>query len=146
MSLIGTGVTVTGNIDAPDDLVIEGRVEGDVTCSTLIVGEHGRVTGTVEAERLRLSGTIDGTVTTHDLAVESGARVTGEVHYSRLRVASGGVIEGRLTHRPDGDRQGDGADRHAPTSERPRKANGGDIAVFEDSSYRDDQRTSGGAG
>jgi cytoskeletal protein CcmA (bactofilin family) len=100
MSVIGTGIVVTGNIEAEVDLHIEGSVIGDVRCATLILGERGSVTGSVFAERVRVSGAIEGGIEATDLAVEACAKVKGDVTYSRLRVANGGVISGTMTHKP----------------------------------------------
>ena len=73
---------------------------GDVRCSTLVLGERSSVKGKVLAERVKVAGVIDGAIETTDLAVEATARVKGDVSFSRLRVATGGVIEGSMTHRP----------------------------------------------
>jgi cytoskeletal protein CcmA (bactofilin family) len=100
MSMIGADIVVTGNIEAKVDLHIEGRVNGDVRCATLILGENSSVNGSVYADRVRVSGTVDGSVETKDLAVEATARVVGDVTYDRLRVANGGVIEGNMKRRP----------------------------------------------
>jgi cytoskeletal protein CcmA (bactofilin family) len=100
MSVIGTGIVVTGNIEAEVDLHIEGSVIGDVRCATLILGERGSVTGSVFAERVRVSGSIEGGIEATDLAIEASAKVKGDVTYSRLRVANGGVISGTMTHKP----------------------------------------------
>ena len=100
MSVIGSDILVTGNIEAEVDLHIEGRVQGDVRCSTLILGERSSVVGSIFAERVRVAGTIEGAVETTDLAIEATARVKGEVTYSRLRIANGGIIEGTMTHKP----------------------------------------------
>jgi cytoskeletal protein CcmA (bactofilin family) len=100
MSVIGTGITVTGNIEAEVDLHIEGRVVGDVRCATLILGERGSVTGNIYAERVRVSGRVEGGIQTTDLAIEAAARVDGDVTYSRLRIANGGVIAGSMIHAP----------------------------------------------
>ena len=100
MSMIGADIVVTGNIEAKVDLHIEGRVNGDVRCATLILGENSSVNGSVYADRDRVSGTVDGSVETKDLAVEATARVVGDVTYDRLRVANGGVIEGNMKRRP----------------------------------------------
>jgi cytoskeletal protein CcmA (bactofilin family) len=90
MSVIGTGIVVTGNIEAEVDLHIEGSVIGDVRCATLILGERGSVTGSV----------FEGGIEATDLAIEACANVKGDVTYSRLRVANGGVISGTMTHKP----------------------------------------------
>jgi cytoskeletal protein CcmA (bactofilin family) len=100
MSVIGTGILVTGNIEAEVDLHIEGRVVGDVRCATLILGERGTVTGSIFAERVRVSGAVEGGIETTDLAIEASAKVKGDVTYSRLRIANGGVISGSMTHKP----------------------------------------------
>jgi cytoskeletal protein CcmA (bactofilin family) len=99
MSMIGADIVVTGNIEAQVDLHIEGKVNGDVRCATLILGENSSVTGSIYAERVRVSGTVDGAVETRDLAIEASARVTGDVTYERLRVANGGVVEGTMKRR-----------------------------------------------
>jgi cytoskeletal protein CcmA (bactofilin family) len=100
MSMIGADIVVTGNIEAKVDLHIEGRVNGDVRCATLILGENSTVSGSIYADRVRVSGTVEGAVETKDLAVEATARVVGDVTYDRLRVANGGVIEGSMKRRP----------------------------------------------
>jgi cytoskeletal protein CcmA (bactofilin family) len=99
MSMIGADIVVTGNIEAKVDLHIEGRVNGDVRCATLILGENSSVNGSIYADRVRVSGTVEGAVETKDLAVEATARVVGDVTYDRLRVANGGVIEGSMKRR-----------------------------------------------
>ncbi len=100
MSVIGTDILVKGDIEAEVDLHIEGRVQGNVRCATLILGERSSVTGNVFAERVRVSGMVEGGIETTDLAIESTARVKGDVTYSRLRIANGGIIQGSMTHKP----------------------------------------------
>ena len=99
ISVIGADITITGDIEASVDLHIEGRVKGDVRCATLILGENSMVTGSIYADRVRVSGAVDGAIETRDLAIEATARVTGNVLYSRLRVANGGVVEGSMKYR-----------------------------------------------
>jgi cytoskeletal protein CcmA (bactofilin family) len=99
ISTIGADTTITGNIEASDDLHIEGRVNGEVRCATLILGENSFVNGRIYADRVRVSGTVEGAIETKDLAVEATARVTGEISYERLRVANGGTLEGQMKRR-----------------------------------------------
>lgn len=99
LSVIGAGITVTGNIEATVDLHVQGKVHGDVRCATLILGEKSIVKGSVYADRVRASGTVEGSIETKDLAVEATARVTGDVTYSRLRIANGGIVDGQMKHK-----------------------------------------------
>jgi cytoskeletal protein CcmA (bactofilin family) len=99
ISIIGGGITITGNIEASVDLDLQGKVHGDVRCATLILGEGAEIKGSVYAARVRASGTIEGAVETGDLAVEPTARLTGDVTYSRIRIANGGIVDGKLIYR-----------------------------------------------
>src|SRR4028118_2077147 len=69
MSVIGADIVITGNIEASVDLHIEGKVNGDVRCATLILGEASSIEGRIHAERIRASGTVTGSIDTRDLAV-----------------------------------------------------------------------------
>jgi len=93
---VGAEITITGNIEAAGDLHIEGHVVGDVRCETLILGEFSKISGSIQADRIRVAGTVEGRIETRDLAVEATGLVTGEITYGRLRVANGASVEGRL--------------------------------------------------
>jgi cytoskeletal protein CcmA (bactofilin family) len=109
MSVIGADIVITGNIEASVDLQIEGKVEGDVRCATLILGETSLIKGRVFATRVKVSGTVEGAVDTRDLAVEATGTVSGEITYSRLRVSNGGSIDGKLNRKPLDDAAEEGA-------------------------------------
>ena len=96
VSVIGVDIIVTGNIEASADLQIEGRVNGDVRCATLVLGEKSAIVGSIHADRVRVLGSVEGSIEAKDLAVEAKGRVVGDVLYERLKVASGGVMEGTL--------------------------------------------------
>ena len=109
LSIIGSGIRVTGNIEATDDLHLLGKVEGDVRCVTLILGEKSVIRGSVYAERVRAAGTVEGAIETKDLAVEATARLMGDVTYSRIRIATGGVIDGKMSYREVEEEVGEAA-------------------------------------
>jgi cytoskeletal protein CcmA (bactofilin family) len=109
MSVIGGGITITGNIEAEVDLQIAGQVNGDVRCATLILEENSLIRGSVFAERVRAAGSVEGAVETRDLAVEATARLKGDVTYARIRIANGGIVDGKMTHRPAEEEAGEGS-------------------------------------
>ena len=102
-SLIGSGILIEGNIVADVELQIRGRIVGDVRCETLVLSEHGEIRGNVVADRVRLSGSVEGAIDTGDMAIESTARVKGDLTYSRIRMATGAVVQGRMSHVARGD-------------------------------------------
>jgi cytoskeletal protein CcmA (bactofilin family) len=99
---ISFGIVITGDVECTTELLIAGRVQGNVRCSTVVVDEGGAVTGGIYANRIRVSGAVEGTIESGDLAVEAGGRIAGTITYSRLKVSAGGIVEGNFTHR-DGE-------------------------------------------
>lgn len=97
-SVIGPDVVITGNIVATADLHIDGRVDGDVLCNTLVQGPDSHIDGAVRAETARLAGSITGSVSVRQLTVERAARVTGDVDYETITIETGAAIDGRLKH------------------------------------------------
>jgi cytoskeletal protein CcmA (bactofilin family) len=95
-SVIGTDVTVTGNITATADLHIDGRIDGDVTCAALVQGPDSRISGSVRADSARISGRIEGSVAGRQLTVERSAVIVGDVEYQEISVETGAQIDGRL--------------------------------------------------
>ncbi|OYY71779.1 MAG: hypothetical protein B7Y47_06825 [Sphingomonas sp. 28-63-12] len=97
-SVLGADVIVTGNVSATADLHIDGRVDGDVNCGSLVQGNESRIAGNVRAESARLAGAIEGTVSVRQLTVERAARITGDVEYENIAIENGASIDGRLKH------------------------------------------------
>ena len=105
-SVIGSDVSITGDIAASADLHVDGTVDGDITCASLVQGEESTVTGAIKAESARLSGTVKGSITARELVILKTARIEGDVHYDALTIEQGAQVEGRFAHRePTGARQ-----------------------------------------
>ncbi len=101
VATIGRGITITGEVSCVQDLQIEGLVNGDVRCPTLLLNEGGTINGSVHADRVRISGRVDGAVEAGDLALEATAFIEGDVTYTRLKVSPGGKIRGRMLPRDE---------------------------------------------
>jgi len=101
-SVIGADVTIKGDISASADLHVDGRVEGDIECASLVQGQTSVVQGKIEAQTARLSGKIIGSIHARDLVILKSAQVEGDVFYDALTIEQGAEVEGRLSHRaPD---------------------------------------------
>ena len=98
-SVLGSDLTIKGDIKASADLHIDGSVEGDIACTSLVQGETSKVTGAIEAETARLAGTVDGSITVRELVILKSAKITGDVFYDALTIEQGAQVEGRFAHR-----------------------------------------------
>lgn len=96
LSFLGPDVVVSGDISGTARLHIDGRVDGNVECETLVQGDGGTIAGHIKADVVHLAGLVDGTVSARLVTLEASARVTGDVTYETLSIAAGAAIEGRL--------------------------------------------------
>lgn len=95
-SVIGADVTIKGNINASADLHIDGTVEGDITCASLVQGEKSSISGGVVAESARLAGRVTGSITARELVILKSAHIEGDVHYDALTIEQGAEVDGRF--------------------------------------------------
>jgi cytoskeletal protein CcmA (bactofilin family) len=99
LSFIGSEVTITGNVSGNGDIHLDGTIEGDLACNSLILGAGGRVRGNISAEKATLGGTVQGTTDARTLTVEKTARIEGDLVYENVTIENGAQVDGRLTQR-----------------------------------------------
>lgn len=104
-SVIGSDVVIKGDISATVDLHVDGRIEGDIQCASLVQGEGSHIEGAVVAEQARIGGSVSGSITARELVVLRTARINGDVNYDALTIEQGAEVEGRFAHRVSQQRQ-----------------------------------------
>lgn len=96
---IGAGITMSGEIESCDYLLVEGTVEAALKgASVLDIAETGVFYGTVEIDDATIAGRFEGDITAHGrLILREGATVTGTIAYKELEIEAGAIIDGKLT-------------------------------------------------
>jgi cytoskeletal protein CcmA (bactofilin family) len=107
MSMLGKTLSLTGEVSAPDEITIEGRVDGPIWCengavtlaaSAVVTGDivardvtvFGRFAGQLlatEVADLRPDASVEGTVVAARLIVNEGARFNGRSEPQHLEAA-----------------------------------------------------------
>jgi cytoskeletal protein CcmA (bactofilin family) len=95
-SVIGSDVTIKGDVSASVDLHIDGKVEGDIRCASLVQGEGSTIHGAVVADSARMSGKVNGSITAKELVILKTAQIDGDVHYDALTIEQGAQVDGRF--------------------------------------------------
>lgn len=98
-SVFGADTLIRGDVSAAADLHIDGRVEGDIACASLVQGESSEIVGGVTAESARLAGTVRGSIATTELVILKTARIHGDVQYDTLTIEQGALVDGRFCPR-----------------------------------------------
>jgi cytoskeletal protein CcmA (bactofilin family) len=96
--VIGQGITMSGEIESCDHLVVEGTVEAALKgASVLEIAETGMFYGTVEISEATIAGKFEGEITVNGrLTVRSTGSITGAISYKELAVESGATIDGKI--------------------------------------------------
>lgn len=95
-SIIGQGTIVTGDLESAGDILVEGAVEGNITCRTLTLGGEPTITGNVQAETVRICGRFAGDLRAKMVVLTKAARMTGDIFYETLDLQDGSEFEGRV--------------------------------------------------
>lgn len=98
ISVIATGMTITGDIETEGIVKIEGRVEGSVRAGRqVLVGRQGEVEGDVASREAVIGGRVTGTITaTERVEIQGTATVTGDIATRSITVSEGGRINGSV--------------------------------------------------
>lgn len=93
-SIIGEDLTISGNIVSKGDVQVDGEIQGDVYCASLVIGDKGRVLGGVVAEEVIVHGRVDGSIHAVRVTLESTCHVEGDICHKILKLEHGGYFEG----------------------------------------------------
>jgi cytoskeletal protein CcmA (bactofilin family) len=83
-TVIAEGLKIVGSVTAEGLVEVNGQIEGEVHCTSLIISRKAHVVGTIQAERVVVDGTVEGPIQGgsvmlkhQSLAIESGAFFDG---------------------------------------------------------------------
>ena len=95
-TLIGTETVITGELNTSEAVQIEGRVEGKIKSSGLVViGEAGFVKAQIEADNVSIRGTLEGDCTAKKrVEITRTGKVLGNLRAPRIAVAEGAISRG----------------------------------------------------
>ena len=101
-TLIGPGIRFVGNIEASEDIEINGRVEGNINSgNSITVTEEGSIRGDIAAENYVLEGLSEGNAKVAKFCKIGGkGSFTGELYASTLVTEDGSAFEGVLHLNP----------------------------------------------
>lgn len=103
-SLISRDLTIIGQqltIITKGVLQVDGVIQGDLRGQEIIIGEHGRVAGTIAAEKVQVKGEVAGAIRGLAVTLHPSARVEGEIHHQSLTIAEGAAFDGRVRRPKD---------------------------------------------
>ena len=99
MSVIGPSLIIKGELEAGEDLLIEGRVEGTVTHTSekLLIGQRGSLKADIRARNVVIEGEVEGDVYASDsVAIKETAKVRGNIFTPKISISEGAHFKGGI--------------------------------------------------
>ncbi len=100
-SIIGEDLAITGNVISKGEVQVDGRIQGDVHCGSLIVGEKAEVTGGIVAEDVVVRGRVMGSIRGVRVTMQASSHVEGDVFHKALAIEQGAFFEGKSRRSED---------------------------------------------
>jgi cytoskeletal protein CcmA (bactofilin family) len=94
--IVGRDIILSGRITSCDRLVVEGRVEADLSETRAIeISPDGFFKGNAEIDQAEIAGRFEGTITVRQrLFIRSTGKVVGTIRYGTVEIEAGGEIAG----------------------------------------------------
>jgi cytoskeletal protein CcmA (bactofilin family) len=84
-----------GSVTAEGLVEVNGQVEGELHCTSLIISRQAHIAGTIRAEQVVVDGTVEAPIQGGSVVLKSRAHVVGDIHHQSLAIESGAFFDGR---------------------------------------------------
>src|SRR6185437_1980960 len=94
-TVIAEGLKIIGNVSADGAVEVNGQVDGDLHCTSLIVSPKALISGGIKARSVVVNGKVEGPISGEDVILKSHAFVTGDIQAQSLSIERGAHFDGR---------------------------------------------------
>jgi len=103
-TVITEDVEVVGTIKATNGLRMDGRLNGDLNCSSDVdIGKSASIKGNISVNCATVQGQVNGNMVAKDrIELKAAARINGDVKAKRLSVEDGVSFVGKVEVNPSG--------------------------------------------
>ena len=101
-TIIAEGLKIVGSVTAEGLVEVNGHIEGDLHCTSLVISPKASISGGVEADRVVVNGRVEGPIRGGEVAVEERARMSRAISsISRSPSSSAPISTDARCARPD---------------------------------------------
>lgn len=102
---IGRTVSIEGILTAQEDILIEGRFNGEVTLveNAVVVGRTGDIQADIQAKTVTVHGRANGDIkATDQVEISASGSMRGDILSPRVILHDGAKFKGRIDMEPEG--------------------------------------------
>jgi cytoskeletal protein CcmA (bactofilin family) len=93
-TVIAEGLKIVGSVTAEGLVEVNGQIDGDLHCTSLVVSPKAWIKGGVRAERVVVNGRVEGPINGREVVLKSCAIVAGDIESESLAIERGAHFEG----------------------------------------------------
>ena len=96
-NVLASGIEITGSIKFSNDMVIDGKVDGEITSDKgkVTIGENAFIKGNIKAGEVKLFGKVEGTITSDRCELKPKSKLEGDIKTKMLSMEEGASLSGR---------------------------------------------------
>jgi len=97
-TILGPTLEIEGEIEGDEDLVIQGKVKGNVIShKSLTVDDSGNVEATITTNSMTISGRLSGNVEASEkVEIKEVGKMIGDIKAPRIVIADGAKFRGNI--------------------------------------------------
>jgi cytoskeletal protein CcmA (bactofilin family) len=99
MTTIGPSLSIRGELSSDEDLVIDGRVDGQIVLrsASVTIGKQARLEADIRGARVLVNGAVQGSIAASErIELAPGASVTGSLSANQVVLYEGCTFNGRI--------------------------------------------------
>ena len=100
-SIINEWLTMRGDLESEGDILVKGKVHGNIRCKLLIVDVDAMIEGGITADEVVVRGRTKGTIEANKVRLEKSANVDSEISHQTFSAEEGAKIKGALKYREE---------------------------------------------
>mgnify|MGYP001161397516 FL=1 len=95
-SVVSSDTIIKGKIDFKGELLIEGKVSGDILGDHLTLGPSAKVDGKIIVKAITVQGSFTGFIRSDTVKLDSGSTVKGDIEHSEISIETGANFNGKV--------------------------------------------------
>lgn len=105
LATIGPSISIKGDLAGEEDLLIQGRVEGEISLrsNNVTVGQSGQVKADIHGRSIRVEGEVRGNLYgQEEILIRKSGTVEGNIVAPRVTLENGSKFKGSIDMEPKG--------------------------------------------
>lgn len=100
-TVISEDLTIIGNVRSKGKVTLDGTIQGDLHCSSLVVSDKGEIIGGIVADEVVIHGRVAGSIYGNSVELLASADVQGDIFHRGIGIERGTKYDGRLKYLDD---------------------------------------------